>query len=47
MTQRALNDAGIADIMAWAPEQAQHIRDLYVDRTARIVAVGKRIRGKL
>ena len=47
MTQTDLNDAEIADIMGWSPEQVSHIRRVYVDQTARIVAVGKRISGAL
>lgn len=47
MTQTDLNDAEIADIMAWSPEQVSNIRRVYVDQTARIVAVGRRISGAL
>ena len=47
MTQTDLNDVEIADSMAWSPEQVANIRRLYVDQTAPIVAVGKRISGAL
>lgn len=43
MTGTDLNDKEIADIMAWSPEQVAHIRHVYVDDSARVVAIGKRI----
>ena len=43
MTETDLSDAEIAGIMAWSVEEVTRIRRIYVDDTARQIALGKRI----
>jgi len=44
MTRTDLNDAEIADIMGWSPDEVGRIRRVYVDQNAIVVALGERIR---
>lgn len=43
MVHTDLDDAQIADIMGWAPEEVTTIRKVYVDQTAVMMAIGQRI----
>jgi hypothetical protein len=43
MLETDLSNEDIADIMAWSPQQVSEIRKVYVDQTARIMAIGERI----
>ena len=43
MTQTDLSDMEIADIMGWSPEEVSRIRKVYVDDSAKVVAIGQRI----
>jgi integrase len=43
MTETDLTDAEIASIMGWSVEEVTRIRRIYVDDTARQIALGKRI----
>lgn len=43
MTTTDLTDADIASIMGWSEAEVEHIRRIYVDDTARQIALGKRI----
>lgn len=47
MTATNLNNQEIAGIMGWSPEEVERIRRIYVDDSARNVALGQRIAGKL
>lgn len=38
-----LSDSEVADIMGWSPQQVAGIRRCYVDRSAVVVAIGRRI----
>ena len=43
MTTTDLTDREIAGIMGWSEEEVERIRRIYVDDTARNVALGRRI----
>lgn len=43
MVPADLDDAQIADIMGWPPEEVTTIRKVYVDQTAVMMAIGQRI----
>ena len=43
MTTTDLTDQEIAEIMGWSPEEVGRIRKVYVDQSARVVAIGRRI----
>lgn len=45
MTTDMLTDQEIASLMGWAVTDVQHIRNVYVDQTAIVVAIGERIKG--
>jgi integrase len=47
LIKSGLTDQETAGIMGWSPEQVAGIRQTYVDQTAVIVAIGKRIRQAL
>jgi integrase len=44
MTTTPVTDQQIAEMMGWSPEEVSRIRNVYVDRTAVVVALGERIR---
>ena len=44
MTETALSDQQIADIMGWAPDKVACIRRVYVDQSSVIMAIGERIK---
>ncbi len=43
MTTSDLGNEKIASIMGWSPAEVERIRRIYVDDTARNVALGRRI----
>lgn len=43
MTMTDLTDEEIAGIMGWSPDEVKRIRAIYVDDTARTMAIGHRI----
>ena len=42
ITSKQCNDQEVADVMGWSPQQVSHIRRVYVDQAAVVVAIGKR-----
>jgi integrase len=47
LIRAGLRDNEIAELMAWSPQQVAGIRRSYVDQRAVVVAIGKRLRGRL
>ena len=47
MGQTDLTNQDVADMMGWSAENVSRIREVYVDQTARVVAIAERSRGVL
>ena len=43
MTETDLSDIEISEVMGWSPEEVSRIRKVYVDDSAKVVAIGQRI----
>jgi len=42
-----ISDKDVADLMGWSPENVARIRHVYVDQSAKVVAMARRLRGAL